>query len=1705
MTSILSSFLQYISQYLIYIILGILVLAIVLMIFVVFTTSRAMKKARRAPAKAPKPAAKPAPPEDKMPPIGGRVSESLSLKGYFRIGDISVSFLKSLDYLRSALGGRNYKYHLPWFLLLGPTGSGKTTLLESAELSLPVGRPDFALEDPHPHCDWWYFNHGIVLDVRGDLFIKESGSEADEKGWRALLHLLGRYRAKRPIDGILLAIPATQLYGKEGLSVADIQGLANQLSQKLHATQLSLGLKLPVYIVVTKCDVVPGFQSFCSEIPASNRANMLGWSVPYALSIGFTPQWIEEAFASLQHSLNQLRLEIYAEGKVNENQDGVFVFPAEIMKLQAKLTPYLTQLFKKSAYEESLFFRGLYFCGDSGLNVPPFIPGNFLEPEDSEEEEDPLEPTFAPPKTDALAPLDRKVFFVTDLIQDKIFAEGGLAQPIHARLLTANRNLNLAKISLSTFIVLATVGVLKAYEQFSQNRDYLVPLLGKMSQVLRQVQQERGQGTHTQNEQFGGYAKELTAMMLQMQQTSFFSIFFPPSWFSPLDNKLQASLGGSYEQILIQTIRMDLMIKTRELLALRPTAKQKSTSLEQLLQPLTMPEYLLFQSFVQRYAELKRYVDKYNQLKDATDSTLLSELIVFSLNTTLPKEFESNYHYFRRLFKKANYPPVDLKASEKTALETFHVLYDSFLSALFSAQDPSSVIGRVNTLVTFFQEFQGDDVAQLDFLRKFYSETEKGFAALGKPGSTWMDGEFFNPGGSFTELLSLITDLFGQGTVQELAQKTARDFKELHTALLSINSLLVLDPHKVEGNTTIDSGSSVLGAAGLNIPIPAGGEGPSSTAYSQGLFLLVQSLRSCFVHQFLAPVQMRELVPNIPADKVLFWDTKLIHAARDLSKKFEAFSATDLPKLPPALGGIIQKLARRNLRAHLVSLVARAEGLIDAPKDVSESVSAEQILRSKVANTREVAPIFISLLEEINKGNFGTTFVELRTLLGEAAYKSLSRAETILRAHAFYQPRGGKFDWWDGSRGVTFDAFSVNDDTDLQSYLAQQRQQVRQFALEIVAPLVDFLSADIMKDFEGNKNLLHRWQRLIQQLELYDKKQPDNSLSDLENFISKEMGTLELKNCFEKIPLSEVQTTSGDYFFDLKLKLRRGLLAQCEVLKRQKAISQYNQLVQLFRQSIGGKFPFVASKAPQTEGEANPQDLKDFFALYKDAGDSPENILDQVHQLKGTSKEALRFLKQMEEIKKFLGDYLKKDGTDGPSFDFAVDFRLNRAKEKGANMIIDWTFKPDEATTITSKDKTKTGKWKYGDPVTFTFRWPEGIPDEPFAPRGSKVVSVSGRTASYTFSGRWSLLTLLRSQEAPKRDIDTSQPITPYLLKFVVATSPSEKATMYNLLTLNEPPKDDKTPPKPMLVPAFPIQAPDLGDDVLDVADRPVIVEGKNKFKIAESEETAEDSPKKSKKVPKKVEKKGAAPFTPKPLPGEEEKDAKNSDESDEKSGEEDSDEDSDEDKDSDEESDKGEDSDEEEDANSDDDSDEDKDPDSDDDSDKDKGDDEDDGGDDGTDDEDDGADDAEGDPDDNTGGEDDEASDEDEDDKNEGDADDKADDKKEIPKKPSKASPDKSPKQSSNASASASSDDSFAPAPQQQSGGGLGGAANQAFNEATGKLLGGGGGGGAAQKGKQRPAKKGAPKGAQKRPASPGGRKPKTAKDIAAGNALEG
>ena len=475
--------------------------------------------------------------------------------------------------------------------MLGEADSGKTTVMANTGLNLSFGREAAESHERHYGLNWCFFDNAVVLDVAGELGGRRDDLGHKDRGWNAFLRLLLKYRPQNAVDGVILTIPCTDLMGPPALKaerIAAIRASAAGFYQRLWRAQKVLGMSFPVYILITKCDQITGFNSFCNALPRHLQDNIFGWSNPYTLENSFTSSWLYEAFEEISEQLVQLQLEIFADKESVEDKDDLFFFPSKLQELQSPLQAYLDILFKRSGYHQPFFLRGVYFSGDgadSAIQVMEANPdiGRFL-PEETSIDAEPSFPYHVEPETIHTTPV--RPAFLKDLFEQKIFQERALARPVFGFLISRNRAVLAAQIAILLVIVVGGLGLTFGYRHLDDREQTLQNLLDKIPNQLR-VAHEAQQGLTAINRSRNSRSeaesqdsissdrytlgsgqpdlsasreneKEFISLIRRTDGSSFYSLFIPSSWFSGIDNQVENALTPAFSSILLDSSRMEL-------------------------------------------------------------------------------------------------------------------------------------------------------------------------------------------------------------------------------------------------------------------------------------------------------------------------------------------------------------------------------------------------------------------------------------------------------------------------------------------------------------------------------------------------------------------------------------------------------------------------------------------------------------------------------------------------------------------------------------------------------------------------------------------------------------------------------------------------------------------------------------------------------------------------------------------------------------------------------------------------------------------------------------------------------------------------------------------------------------------------------------------------------------------------------------------
>ncbi|OQX20440.1 MAG: hypothetical protein BWK76_01195 [Desulfobulbaceae bacterium A2] len=286
--------------------------------------------------------------------------------------ELQARWKEAIDTLRSSHLKKhgNPLYVLPWYLIIGESGSGKTTAIKSAKLSAPFTETSKVSGiSGTRNCDWWFFDQAILIDTAGRYAIPLN-EEQDRKEWQRFLSLLIKYRKKEPINGLVVTISADKLLNAPAQA---IETDALSIRQRIDELMRSLGARFPVYVLITKCDLVQGMTQFCDHLPERCLDQAMGL-LNNELSTD-PDKVVSRLFESIAARLRELRLLLVqqaqaAMGRQRMAEPELLLFPDEFSSLQANLTVFMRVAFKPNPYQESPILRGVYFSSGRQEGTP---------------------------------------------------------------------------------------------------------------------------------------------------------------------------------------------------------------------------------------------------------------------------------------------------------------------------------------------------------------------------------------------------------------------------------------------------------------------------------------------------------------------------------------------------------------------------------------------------------------------------------------------------------------------------------------------------------------------------------------------------------------------------------------------------------------------------------------------------------------------------------------------------------------------------------------------------------------------------------------------------------------------------------------------------------------------------------------------------------------------------------------------------------------------------------------------------------------------------------------------------------------------------------------------------------------------------------------------------------------------------------------
>lgn len=370
--------------------------------------------------------------------------------------------------------GKRHVYELPWYIIIGAPGSGKTTALINSGLQFPLasqlGSQAIRGVGGTRNCDWWFTDQAVLLDTAGRYATQESDQAVDAAAWGHFLDLLKKHRTRRPINGAIITVSVAELLqqtpAQRELHVEALRKRVQELHEKL-------GIRFPIYVMVTKCDMLAGFMEFFADFGKEERAQVLGFTFPL--------QQPDTAAYDFAQELSALERSLYARlpDRLQQERDHhkrtlIYGFPQQFTAANEILASFLGQVFSPSAFTERPQLRGVYFTSGTQEGSPiDRVMGSLARTLGLERQ---------------LLPAQRasgRSYFLTRLLQEVVFLEQGLAG---TNLKWERRRALVQWGALAAAVLLAIALVTAWTSSYSGNKAYLAEVAARLPKLRGAVE-----------------------------------------------------------------------------------------------------------------------------------------------------------------------------------------------------------------------------------------------------------------------------------------------------------------------------------------------------------------------------------------------------------------------------------------------------------------------------------------------------------------------------------------------------------------------------------------------------------------------------------------------------------------------------------------------------------------------------------------------------------------------------------------------------------------------------------------------------------------------------------------------------------------------------------------------------------------------------------------------------------------------------------------------------------------------------------------------------------------------------------------------------------------------------------------------------------------------------------------------------------------
>jgi type VI secretion system protein ImpL len=261
-------------------------------------------------------------------------------------------------------------YGIPWFLFIGDTAADVPGLLAAAHSVSPLPVAHDRDASGRAFWRWWFFETMTAIET-SPAAVCDSGSRRMRNLWYGALMELAEQRERLPLNGVVVCVGATSLLG----NAAQVMPGTARLRHVVDEAAEHLQLRLPVYLIVTGLEGLPGYDTVHGALPPEVLAQALGHRLPLQdrHAVSAAGDRLSELFEPIAARLQGLRLRLLEDAPSAADRLAIHAFFDQVNALQPGLRSVVDRMFEESRGRRSPYWRGLYLTGAQAETGAAFV------------------------------------------------------------------------------------------------------------------------------------------------------------------------------------------------------------------------------------------------------------------------------------------------------------------------------------------------------------------------------------------------------------------------------------------------------------------------------------------------------------------------------------------------------------------------------------------------------------------------------------------------------------------------------------------------------------------------------------------------------------------------------------------------------------------------------------------------------------------------------------------------------------------------------------------------------------------------------------------------------------------------------------------------------------------------------------------------------------------------------------------------------------------------------------------------------------------------------------------------------------------------------------------------------------------------------------------------------------------------------------